>query len=177
MTDIGETRIEVRRTARLATIGEPGPSVREVWIACHGFGQLAPRFARRLLAIASPDRYIVAPEALNRYYLQGSSGSDPTARIGATWMTREDREYEIADYVAYLDRVHETIFRQVPADARVIALGFSQGVATIARWAARTAAAVNALSLSNRQHACPPRGADGASRIPDARMETSLSDV
>ncbi|MEZ4763957.1 MAG: hypothetical protein R3C26_12480 [Calditrichia bacterium] len=42
---------------------------------------------------------------MSRFYLQSTNG-----RIGATWMTREDRENEIADYLAYLNNLSEAIF-------------------------------------------------------------------
>jgi predicted esterase len=103
-----------------------------VWIVCHGFGQLAAPFARQFERMVTPERLVVAPEALNRYYLDpGSSGSTSDARVAATWMTREDRDNEVADYVEWLENVYA---RTVPAGARVTALGFSQGVATAVRW-------------------------------------------
>ncbi len=48
-------------------------------------------------------------------------------------MTKEDRENEIADYVDFLDAVFGEV---VTPGARVTVLGFSQGVATAARWLA-----------------------------------------
>ena len=48
-------------------------------------------------------------------------------------MTREDRLHEIDDYVHYLDAVHGEL--KLPK-ARVTALGFSQGSATVCRWTA-----------------------------------------
>ena len=48
-------------------------------------------------------------------------------------MTREDRLHEIDDYVHYLDAVYDNL--TLP-NARVTALGFSQGSATVCRWAA-----------------------------------------
>jgi predicted esterase len=48
-------------------------------------------------------------------------------------MTREDREMEIRDYVAYLDRVRD---RFAGPRTRLTVLGFSQGVHTAARWVA-----------------------------------------
>jgi hypothetical protein len=54
----------VTRTARYCALGEEGPPVRELWLACHGYGQLAPAFVAGLGAIASPRRLILAPEAL-----------------------------------------------------------------------------------------------------------------
>jgi predicted esterase len=53
-------------------------------------------------------------------------------RVGASWMTREDRLHEIDDYVRYLDAVYRTVN---PRTAGVTALGFSQGTATACRWA------------------------------------------
>lgn len=53
-------------------------------------------------------------------------------------MTYEDRDAEIADYVRYLDLVHDEIFAIVDrAKVRLWVLGFSQGVATVARWVTR----------------------------------------
>jgi predicted esterase len=50
-------------------------------------------------------------------------------------MTREDRLREIEDYVGYLDTLADAIFSRVDrAAVRLIVLGFSQGVATVARW-------------------------------------------
>ena len=51
-------------------------------------------------------------------------------------MTREDREVEIADYVRYLDLLHDQVQGWLPAPVPVVALGFSQGCHTLARWAA-----------------------------------------
>jgi hypothetical protein len=98
----------VLRTARYATLGRLDESVREVWIVCHGYAQLAGRFIERFRCIAAPHRLIVAPEALSRFYTERGSGfHGPASQIGATWMTSEDREAEIQDYVAYLDALHE----------------------------------------------------------------------
>jgi predicted esterase len=50
-------------------------------------------------------------------------------------MTREDREHEIADQVAYLDALHERLRPAASASrVRLRVLGFSQGVATVSRW-------------------------------------------
>lgn len=118
-------------------LGDPGPAVREIWIACHGYGQLAARFIRHFRAIAHPARLIVAPEALSRFYVDNTLPHGPDARIGATWMTREDRESEIADYVEYLDALAAQLLADRHADRpRLVAFGFSQGVATVVRWLA-----------------------------------------
>lgn len=129
-----EQHIEVRRTARYYTAGEPRVA-REVWFLLHGYGQLARRFLRHFRSLVTPGRLLVAPEALNRYYSEYRPGFHrPDARVGATWMTREDRLSEIDDYVHYLDRLYAALTTPL-ADTRVL-LGFSQGAATAARWAA-----------------------------------------
>ncbi|MFQ6046314.1 MAG: alpha/beta hydrolase [Gemmatimonadales bacterium] len=140
---IREHRIAVQRSARYYTIGEPGNRLREVWFACHGYGQLARSFARYLTALDDGERMVVVPEGLSRYYVEHES-----MRVGASWMTREDRLTEIKDYVTYLDRLHEHIFTSVRRDAvKCRVLGFSQGTATVTRWTAFGRVRVDQLIL------------------------------
>src|SRR5690606_20762579 len=142
-----EHHLAVQRTARYFTLGGGGEAPAEVWFACHGYGQLAARFLRGFEAVAGPERLVVAPEALSRFYLDDAMKvHGPDSRVGATWMTREDRLTEIEDYVRYLDRVHDVVRVGLPgAAARVVAFGFSQGAATASRWAALGAAHPHAL--------------------------------
>lgn len=127
-----EHHLTTIRTARYFTLGAPGEAVREVWFVCHGYGQLAGYFLQHFSGIAHPSRLIIAPEGLSRFYLNGMSG-----RVGATWMTREDREVEIGDYVAYLNRLYDYILQQLKSpQIRCSVLGFSQGTATVCRWLA-----------------------------------------
>ncbi len=144
-----EHHLTVSKTARYVLLGELTDEVTEVWFVCHGFGQLARSFVREFLPVARPSRVIVAPEALSRFYLGEVTGAtSATARIGATWMTREDRLSEIADYVGYLDALYRRIFESIRREqTRVTALGFSQGVATVSRWAALGAARIDRLVL------------------------------
>lgn len=138
-----EHRLTTKRRARYYTIGGGGAQATDVWIVLHGLGQQASVFLTYFNSIASPHRLIVAPEALNRYYVMpGSSGRTADAKVGATWMTRMDRENEIADYVDFLDLV----WRETASSAaRVTALGFSQGVATACRWIAHANSRVDRL--------------------------------
>jgi len=122
-------RVTAERTARVYHLGDPAQA-KEIWFVLHGHGQLAGSFITTFDAATRPDRLIVAPEALNHYYTDHRS-----KKVGATWMTSEDRESEIADYVRYLDRVRETSSSRSP-DARIEIHGFSQGSATAARWLA-----------------------------------------
>ena len=103
-----------------------------MWIVLHGQGQRASVFLKYFESIAAPNRLIVAPEALNRHYIAPrASGKAADAEVGTTWMTRMDRENEIADYVDFLDAVWRETASHAP---HVTALGFSQGVATACRW-------------------------------------------
>lgn len=140
-----EHRLAVRRSARFYTLGELGPSTREVWFACHGYGQLAGRFLEKLRVLDDGRRYLVAPEGLSRFYL---SESPTERRVGASWMTREDRLAEIDDYVRYLDAVYADVFGSLArAQVTLHALGYSQGASTVSRWAAMGNAQIDRLTL------------------------------
>lgn len=135
-----ERHIRVARSARFAMLGSLDAELREVWIVCHGHAQLARRFVARFLPLERSDRLFVAPEALSRFYLEpprvGPHGTD--VPVGASWMTYEDRDAEIADYVGYLDLVYDEIFSVAGrSQVRLVVFGFSQGVATVVRWLAR----------------------------------------
>lgn len=133
-------QIAVPRTARYAEIGADASVADQLWLVCHGYGQLASRFIRRFGVLDNGRRLIIAPEALSRFYLSGGTGphSDED-KVGASWMTREERDAEIADQVTFLDRVRERVLAESNGGGlRVVALGFSQGAATVCRWAART---------------------------------------
>lgn len=142
---VRELHIDVERSARVCVLGDVA-AAREVWIVCHGYGQLAARFIRDFEPLVSDTRAIIAPEGLHRFYLDPPPAPAAQRRVGATWMTREDREQDIADYVRYLDRVVATL---VPAEPRprLRALGFSQGTATVFRWAALGTTALAELIL------------------------------
>jgi predicted esterase len=136
---IREHHIAIPRTARYYTLGEPGPGVAEVWFALHGYGQLAGRFVRDLAPLDDGSRVIVAPEALSRFYLDDVGGRPaPERRVGASWMTREDRLAEIDDQVRYLDAVHAEVLDGIDRSrVRVCIFGYSQGAPAAARWLAR----------------------------------------
>ena len=144
-----EHHVAVTRTARYVTVGEPGPAISDVWFALHGYGQLAPSFARHCQPLAAPHRLVVVPEGLSRFYLgDHTRPAGPDAKIGASWMTREDRLSEITDYVRYLDQLHATIFSRLPGTGvRVTVLGFSQGAPTATRWLTRGDAVADRLIL------------------------------
>jgi predicted esterase len=118
---------EVTKTARYFTLGPALNDQSQVLIALHGYGQLPEFFLRRFQPLVDLGWTIVAPEGFHRFYTEGTSG-----RVGASWMTKEDRHTDMVDYVRYLDALAAHL---ALTDRRPALLGFSQGVATAARWA------------------------------------------
>jgi predicted esterase len=141
--------LRVQRTARYYTLGGENGAPRTVWFVIHGYGQLAGQFIRYFADLAAPDVLLVAPEAMNRYYLVPPSRGPAAERpVGATWMTREDRESEIADYVEYLDTLYTEVAARAAANgATVRVIGFSQGAATASRWVMHGDARIGELVL------------------------------
>ncbi len=128
------------KTGRYAVLGPEDGPVSEVWVACHGYGQLVPFFARHFRTVEAPGRLIVVPEALSRFYVGDLAGGG-NRRVGASWMTREARETDIADIARYLDDVFVAACARADADPQTVALsgfGFSQGTATVTRWLDRS---------------------------------------
>jgi predicted esterase len=119
---------ETLRTARYHTLGDAQRSA-EVWYLLHGYGQSAADMLSASSALAGGERLLVAPEGLSRFYLR--SGTGP---VGASWMTREDREHEIRDCMRWLDGLAEHL-RGSLGGRRTVVLGFSQGAAAAWRWA------------------------------------------
>ena len=140
----------VPRTARYYTLGPTHGFPRELWFVCHGYGQLASRFLEQFGPLDDGTRLIVAPEGLSRFYLDPipKRRQETSPRIGASWMTREDRNAEIADYVAYLELLSTELRHPLSGAApRIVVLGFSQGTATVSRWLAASELRVNQLVL------------------------------
>jgi predicted esterase len=122
--------IAVTRTARYFTLGKLNDQTKRVWFVLHGYGQLAEYFIRKFDVLNDGSTLIVAPEALSRFYVNGNFD-----RVGASWMTRETRESEVDDYVAYLESVRKSVFQEHSSDnLQLSVLGFSQGAATACRW-------------------------------------------
>ena len=158
-------RLVVPRAARYVTSGTIDGPLDDVWILCHGYGQLASEFLGLARALEHPRRLLVAPEALSRFYHEDHN------RIGASWMTREDRDVEMEDYVRYLDLLHDQLFEIVERERLELRLlGYSQGAATAARWAVRGRAKIDHLVLWGLSPTAGARRRSRASRnAPDAR--------
>lgn len=121
--------IEIPRTSRYYLFGnEENP--KRVWVVLHGYGQQAKYFVPKVKALDNGESLIVVVEAMNRFYLSGFKG-----RVGATWMTSDDRELDIADNNRYLELLTQQVLANY-ANVEVNVLAFSQGIATACRWLA-----------------------------------------
>ncbi len=128
--------------ARYQQLGELNNETEELVYAVHGYGQLSQYFIKKFSPIVSEKRTVIAPEGLSRFYLSGFDG-----RVGATWMTREDRETDILNYISYLNTLHNTIKSTLNPSVKITVIGFSQGAATVTRWLMDGAADASRLIL------------------------------
>lgn len=121
--------IELRLSATYETYGLFSEKTETIVFAFHGYGQLAKYFIRHLDILNPETAYVVAPQGLSKFYLAGHK------RVGASWMTKEDREIDLANQLHYVQRVFEAETKNLDLSrVKLIVLGFSQGVATAARW-------------------------------------------
>lgn len=131
-----ELPIEFNFQGRYFKLGEINAETKAVWFVLHGYGQLAQYFLPKFKSLIEHNICVIAPEGLSHYYLEDAStrNKSGSTRVGASWMTRENRMQDIENYVAYLNSVfnHETGSNK---NLDITLLGFSQGGATASRWA------------------------------------------
>ncbi len=130
-----EHAIDFQFRARYFKLGAITPQTRKVWFVLHGYGQLAPYFLAKFRSLEAEDICIIAPEGLSRFYLEDVNTRARTGnnRVGATWMTRENRDMDIQNYLTYLQSIYQHEIAHT--DVQVSIIGFSQGAATACRWA------------------------------------------
>ncbi|MEE9438340.1 MAG: hypothetical protein V3V14_05025, partial [Saprospiraceae bacterium] len=119
----------VTKTARYVTFGILSPKTKFFWFAIHGTKMLCEQMLYKFKNFDPSTHFIVAPEALSRFYLEGYSGD-----VVATWMTSRDRLLEIEDYSNYLSQLYNEYLDQLPNDCKKIIFAFSQGGTTAFRW-------------------------------------------
>ena len=119
----------IEKTAHYSTLGEATEKVKYLWIVCHGYGQLAKHIIHKFSEIYTEEHLFIAPEGLSRFYWNEEKG-----QVGASWMTKENRLQEIADYADYLQQLYDHYKPLCSPNVKLVGFGFSQGVATIWRW-------------------------------------------
>lgn len=114
--------------ARYFQLGTVHAKTKNIWFVLHGYGQLGEFFIRKFNVLENDETCIIAPEGLSRFYLTDNSG-----RVGATWMTKENRLMEIDNYLHYLNGIYNEVIKSA-STPKITILGFSQGAATASRW-------------------------------------------
>jgi len=122
--------LTVRRKARYFQLGKASNNTSTVWVVLHGYGMLSEFFIKKFKKLENDNTLIIAPEGLNMFYLDGKYD-----RVGASWITKEEREKDIEENIDYLNSLLEVIYNQVGhSNITFNILGFSQGGATACRW-------------------------------------------
>lgn len=128
MTEIQKT-IDLQLTASYQTYGTLSDQTETIIIAFHGYGQLAKYFIRKFDFLDTSNHYVIAPQGLSKFYLNNHT------RVGASWMTKENRLLDLKNQLHYVQSVFETETKAVDwSKTKLIVLGFSQGTATASRW-------------------------------------------
>lgn len=122
--------------ARNYKLGEITDQTEHEWFVIPGYGQLAQYFIKKYKVLENAHTCVIAPEGLSRFYVNElqKGGSRTTDRACATWMTNENRTTDIRNYLVYLNSVYEKEIGDKKIKS-ITLLGFSQGRATVSRWA------------------------------------------
>jgi predicted esterase len=140
---MAEHSLSITFKARYFSSGEVNENTTEILFALHGYGQLGQYFIRKFSALEKKNVVVIVPEGLSKFYLDPIDGvGRKSTRVGATWMTKENREVDIENYLTYLDAVFTEVMQKVHGRLTTVnkkavpisVLGFSQGSATASRW-------------------------------------------
>lgn len=134
---MNELTLNFNFKARYFKFGQITDSTQQLWFVLHGYGQLAQYFLKKFKSFEQRNMCVIAPEGLSHFYLEdiNTRSQGGSNRVGATWMTRENRLTDIENYISYLDKIYEIEIKDRTELPQITLLGFSQGVATVARWA------------------------------------------
>jgi predicted esterase len=121
--------------ARYFKLGKLDASTKQLWFVIHGYGQLAEYFIRKFKTLEDHNICVIAPEGLSHFYLEdvASRAQSGNNRVGASWMTKENRLMDIENYVEYLNSIYQKETGST-ISIPITILGFSQGAATVSRW-------------------------------------------
>lgn len=156
--------IEARTHGRYLV--EPRDEPAPLLVGFHGHAENAEIMLENLRAISKGGEWVLASvQALHRFYTKRGD-------VVATWMTKQDRELEIANNTAYVWSVIERVRREYPVRRPLVFAGFSQGVAM----AYRAAAAGECDGLIILAGDVPPDVAPHASSLPPILLGRGKAD-
>lgn len=166
--------IEARTHGRYLVDRPAAPGLAPMLVGLHGYGESAEQMLANLRAVARPspeatktmhDWCLVSVQALHRYYTRKQD-------VVASWMTRQDRELEIADNIEYVWSVVRAAERDHQVRRPLVFAGFSQGVAM----AYRAAVAGDCDGLIVLAGDVPPDVAPRASTLPPILLGRGTAD-
>lgn len=98
----------------------------EVWILFHGYAENINDFYNSFKPFTNKNRCFILPQGPSKFYQKGVKG-----KIGASWMTSDNRLKEIENLNLYLNKLAERLQLE---NKTLNVFAFSQGVATASRW-------------------------------------------
>ena len=136
-------QISIPKTHKYSQIGEFSEKTNTVWIVLHGYGMLSEFFIKKFECILNDSTVVIAPEASNRFYLENNY-----YRVGASWMTKLDKEKDIEDNISFIQTLYSNIIDEIGhTNFKLNTLGFSQGGATLVRWIMSNSITIDSLIL------------------------------
>jgi predicted esterase len=122
--------IPTNTTGRVLIEDAAGAFSGRLLVGFHGYGQSADTMMEELRRIPGNDAWrLVSVQALHRFYTRRDEA------VVASWMTRQDREFAIADNIEYIDRAVTAAGGDEAST--IVFVGFSQGASMAARAATR----------------------------------------
>ncbi len=125
-----QQRVSYSSSNTYNTLNSLQESTKNIWIVFHGMGYLSKYFLRYFKSLNPQENYIIAPQAPSKYY----QGPD-FKHVGASWLTREDTVEETKNILNYVQAV--VAQENLPSNAQLIVMGYSQGVSIAMRWMAK----------------------------------------
>ena len=136
-------QISIVKTYKYSQLGEFSKKTNTVWIVLHGYGMLSEYFIKKFECILNDRTVVIAPEGSNRFYLENNY-----YRVGASWMTKLDKEKDIEDNISFIQTLYSNIIDEIGhTNFKLNTLGFSQGGATLVRWIMSNSITIDSLIL------------------------------
>lgn len=121
-----EHQVNYETTNTYSTLNQLSSDTEYIWLACHGIAYLSRYFIKYFKVLDPHKNFIIAPQAPAKYYQ-----TKAFKYVGASWLTRENKEIEVENVLNYLDAIYE---KEGLKNRKVILLGYSQGVSIVMRW-------------------------------------------
>ena len=128
-----EKTVSYTSTNTYETLNTFTAKTKHIWLVFHGLGHLTHYFIEHFKTLPAEEHFVIAPQAPSKYY------QDKKYKyVGASWLTRVNREVEMQNNLAYIDAVYKAeIASKLSTRHNFIVMGFSQGVSIATRWLAK----------------------------------------